>query len=136
MYLLTAIFNQSCINDVLTDLKDRSIEGVTISSVSGKGGLGFIKLNGQTELDNNVRLDIVVSNESYKESAKEAIRSNTSDLANGSGKMWVTKVLEVERIRTGETDEAALAQGPFKNLCQSGKITNTQGNTDEDRSRC
>jgi len=24
----------------------------------------------------------------------------------------------------------------FKNLCQSGKITNTQGNTDEDRNRC
>ena len=26
--------------------------------------------------------------------------------------------------------------GPFKNLCQSGKITNTQGKTHEDRSRC
>ena len=25
---------------------------------------------------------------------------------------------------------------PFKNLCQSGKITNTQGKTHEDRSRC
>ena len=24
----------------------------------------------------------------------------------------------------------------FKNLCQSGKITNTQGNIDEDRNRC
>jgi len=27
-------------------------------------------------------------------------------------------------------------QGPFKILCQSGKITNTQGATHEDRSRC
>ena len=27
-------------------------------------------------------------------------------------------------------------RGLFKNLCQSGKITNTQGNTDEDRNRC
>ena len=26
--------------------------------------------------------------------------------------------------------------GPFKNLCQSGKITNTKGETHEDRSRC
>ncbi len=26
--------------------------------------------------------------------------------------------------------------GPFKNLCQSGKITNTQGKTDEYRNRC
>ena len=27
-------------------------------------------------------------------------------------------------------------KGPFKNLCQSGKITNTQGKTHENRSRC
>ena len=26
--------------------------------------------------------------------------------------------------------------GPFKILCQSGKINNTQGTTYEDRSRC
>ncbi len=25
---------------------------------------------------------------------------------------------------------------PFKNLCQSGKITNTQGHTDEYKNRC
>jgi len=29
-----------------------------------------------------------------------------------------------------------VSAGPFKNLCQSGKITNTQGNTDEYRNRC
>ncbi len=109
MYLLTAIFNQSCLKDVLTDLKDRGIEGVTISHVAGKGGLGFIKESGETELDKNIRLDIVVSNEKYKESAKEAIRANTREIETGSGKMWVTQVLEVERIRTGEIDEEALA---------------------------
>ena len=30
----------------------------------------------------------------------------------------------------------AFLLGPFKNLCQSGKITNTKGETHEDRSRC
>ena len=30
----------------------------------------------------------------------------------------------------------AIVLGPFKNLCQSGKITNTKGETHEDRSRC
>ena len=109
MYLLTAIFNQSCLNDVLIDLKDRGIEGVTISHVVGKGGLGFIKENGDTELDKNIRLDIVISNDAFKESAKEAIRTNTRALETGSGKMWVTPVLEVERIRTGEINESALA---------------------------
>ncbi|MBU0631465.1 hypothetical protein KKA17_02360 [bacterium] len=109
MYLLTAIFNQSCLKDVLIDLKDRGIEGVTISHVVGKGGLGFITKEGETELDKNIRLDIVISNETFKESAKEAIRINTREIETGSGKMWVTPVLEVERIRTGEVNESALA---------------------------
>ena len=109
MYLLTAIFNQSCLKDVLTDLKERGIEGVTISHVVGKGGLGFIKESGETELDKNIRLDIVISNDTFKESAKEAIRANTREIETGSGKMWITPVLEVERIRTGEINESALA---------------------------
>ncbi len=108
MYQLTAIFNRSCLRDVLQELKEHAIEGVTISEVIGKGGLAFFD-DGQIELDENIRLDIVVSNEFFKEAAKEAIRSNTRDLGKGSGKMWVTPVLEVERIRTGETNEAALS---------------------------
>jgi nitrogen regulatory protein P-II 1 len=110
MYLLTAVFNKNCLNDVLQELYDQKIEGVTIGNVIGKGGLGFVEADGHIELDEKVRLDIVLSNDTYKERAKEAIRSNAQDLGNGSGKMWVTPVLEVERIRTGETNEAALTQ--------------------------
>ena len=40
----------------------------------------------------------------------EAIRAHTQDLGHGAGKIWVTPVLEVERIRTGERDESALTQ--------------------------
>jgi nitrogen regulatory protein P-II 1 len=107
MYQLTAIFNRSCLSDVLQELKEHAIEGFTISEVIGKGGLAFTD-DGAVELDENVRIDIVVSNELFKEAAKEAIRANTRDLGKGSGKMWVTPVLEVERIRTGETNEAVL----------------------------
>ena len=103
MYLLTAVFNKNCLNDVLQDLNDNKIEGITISSVSGKGG------NVTSKLDDNIRIDIVISNDKFKEVAKEAIRSNTREMSTGSGKMWVTPVLEVERIRTGETNESALA---------------------------
>jgi nitrogen regulatory protein PII len=110
MYLLTAIFNKSCLSDVLQGLYEQKIEGVTVGNVIGKGGLGFVESDGHIELDEKVRLDIVLSNDTYKEKAKEAIRSNAQDLGNGSGKMWVTPVLEVERIRTGETNEAALTQ--------------------------
>jgi nitrogen regulatory protein PII len=109
MYLLTAIFNSSCLNDVLTDLREKEIQGITISNVIGKGGIGFINESGETNLDKKIRIDIVLSNDTFKELAKEAIRANTRETGTGSGKMWVTPVLEVERIRTGETDESALA---------------------------
>jgi len=115
MYQLTAIFNRNCLEDVLQELFERKLEGVTVSSVIGKGGLGFIEEGGNVDLDEKVRIDIVLSSEGYKESAKEAIRSNTQDTGHGAGKMWVTPVLEVERIRTGETDEAALAQSNAMN---------------------
>lgn len=110
MYLLTAIFNRSCLKDVLQELSEQKIEGVTVTSVIGKGGLGFLLKNNNIDLDEKVRIDIVLSSDTYKERAKEAIRVNAQDLGHGAGKMWVTPVLEVERIRTGETNEAALTQ--------------------------
>jgi len=114
MYQLTAIFNKSCLNDVLQDLFDKKIEGVTLSDVIGKGGLGFIEEGGEPDLDPKIRIDIVVSNDHYKELAKEAVRANTQDIGHGSGKMWVIPVLEVERVRTGETNESALTQSHIR----------------------
>jgi len=107
MYLLTAIFSKSCLKEVLLDLKENEVEGVTISSVSGKGI--FLTDDEQMHLDENIRMEIVISNDKHKELAKEIIRANTRELTRGSGKMWVTPVLEVERIRTGEVNEAALS---------------------------
>lgn len=105
MYLITAIVNRECVKDILIDLKDSDIEGVTLVKVKGKGK--FIEEEIQ-DVDEHIKLEIVVSDDRYKELAKEAIRANTGNIEKGSGKMWVTPVLEVERLRTGETDEDAL----------------------------
>lgn len=110
MFLLTAIFNKSCLHDVIQELFEQKIEGITVSDVIGKGGLGFSEQKGGIDLDFKVKIEIVVSDDEYKEKAKEAIRATTQDTGHGSGKMWVTPVLEVERIRTGELNEAALTQ--------------------------
>ena len=110
MYQITAVFNKANLNDVLQELYDSKIEGVTLSQVIGKGGLGFMEESGATDLYEKVMAIIVVSNDEYKEKAMEAIRANCHDLGNGAGKMWVTPVLEVERIRTGEKNETALSQ--------------------------
>ena len=110
MYQVVAIFNKVCLKDVLQELYDRKIEGITVIDVIGKGGIGFMEENGTIDLDSKVKIEIIVSSEEYKETAKEAIRSNTQDLGHGAGKMWVLPVLEVERIRTGETGADALTQ--------------------------
>lgn len=110
MFQITAVFNRHCLNDVLRELFDNAIEGVTVMDVIGKGSLGIAEKNNTPDLFPKVMLLIVVSNTESKETAMEAIRSHTQDLGHGAGKMWVTPVLEVERIRTGEKDESALSQ--------------------------
>jgi len=109
MYLITAVINSECLTNLLEDLSSYGIEGVTISDARGKGRLANIETKDIHSMDTHVRLDIVVSNDTFKELAKEAIRANARELEKGSGKMWVTPVLEVERIRTGETNDDALA---------------------------
>lgn len=110
MFQITAVFNRHCLNDVLRELFDNLIEGVTVMDVIGKGSLGIAEKNNAPDLYPKVMLLIVVSDDTNKKTAMEAIRAHTQDLGHGAGKMWVTPVLEVERIRTGEKDETALAQ--------------------------
>lgn len=110
MMQITAVFNKHCLNDVLRELFDNLIEGVTVMDVIGKGSLGIAEKNNMPDLYPKVMIIIVISDNQHKEIAMEAIRSHTQDLGHGAGKMWVTPVLEVERIRTGEKDESALTQ--------------------------
>ena len=107
---ITAIFNKHCLNDVLRELFDNLIEGVTVMDVIGKGSLGIAEKNNSADLYPKVMIIIVVSDDAHKETTMEAIRAHTQDLGHGAGKMWVTPVIEVERIRTGEKNESALTQ--------------------------
>jgi nitrogen regulatory protein PII len=125
MYLITAIINAECVKDVLEDLKASMIEGVTLSKVKGKGKF----IDTMKDVDEHVRLDIVVSSDHFKELAKEAIRDNARNSEKGSGKMWVTPVLEVERLRTGETNEDALSHSTVKKAADLIKETFTTEDT-------
>jgi nitrogen regulatory protein PII len=109
MYMVIAVFNQYNLKDVLEDLFANNIEGVTVTDVIGKGSFGLKEAdNNPVDLLAKVKVEIVVSNESNREKAMEAIRANCQDLGRGAGKMWWVAVGGVERIRTGEKDEDAL----------------------------
>lgn len=109
MYMIIAVFNQYDLKNVLEELFENNIEGVTVSDVIGKGSFGLKEAdNKPTDLVAKVKLEIVVSNEKSREIAMECIRANCQDLGRGAGKMWWVNVCGVERIRTGETDADAL----------------------------
>ncbi len=110
MFLITAIVNVGCVKDILDDLKSSNIEGVTLIQVKGRGKF----MQEMQDAEEHIKLEIVVSDYHFKELAQEAIRTNARNIESGAGKMWVTPVLEVERIRTGETGKDALSHSSTK----------------------
>ena len=109
MYMLIAVFNKYDLKNVLEDLFENDIEGVTVSDVIGKGSYGLKEADNQpTDLFPKVKVELVISNEKTRDTAMECIRANCQDLGRGAGKMWWVPVGGVERVRTGETDIDAL----------------------------
>jgi nitrogen regulatory protein PII len=107
--MLIAVFNQYDLQNVLSDLFENNIEGITVTQVIGKGSYGLKEAdNNPVDLFEKVKIEIVVSNEQNREIAMECIRANCQDMGRGAGKMWWVPVGGVERIRTGETDVDAL----------------------------
>ena len=127
MYMVIAVFNQHDLKNVLEDLFDNNIEGVTVSQVIGKGS--FVRNEGDNkpvDLFEKVKIEIVVSDDKHRELAMECIRANCQDLGRGAGKMWWLDVCGVERIRTGETNADALTTQIDKkipNIMNNGIVT-------------
>ncbi|QOY55365.1 P-II family nitrogen regulator [Candidatus Sulfurimonas marisnigri] len=117
MFQINAVLNPSVIDDVVQGLHDEKIHGITITNVVGKGCF-----NKENKLIEKVLIVIVVADTIHKEKAMEAIRANAQDIEHGTGKMWVTPVLEVERIRTGEKDLDALSFTTKKEVLHSEKV--------------
>jgi nitrogen regulatory protein PII len=105
MFQITAVLNRSTIDDIVEDLIDEGIPGVTVSDVLGKGCYTDM----ENDLTEKAMIFVIVRDEINKEKAMEAIRANAQTMEKGSGKMWVTPVVEVERLRTGEKNGDALS---------------------------
>jgi len=112
MKLITAIIKPFKLDDVRAGLSDAGIEGVTVTEVKGFG-----RQRGHTELYRGaeyvvdflpkVKLEIALSEEQL-DIAIEAILQAAGTGKIGDGKIFVTNVEKVIRIRTGETGVEAL----------------------------
>ena len=112
MQLITAIVKPFKLDDVKDALKAAGIQGITVSEV-----LGFGRQGGHTETYRGaeykidfvpkVRLEIVVDN-SEVDRIVEAIKAAATTGKIGDGKIWVTNVERIVRIRTGEEGSDAI----------------------------
>ena len=113
MKKIEAIIKPFKLEDVKNALIQVGIEGMTISEVKGYG-----RQQGHTELYRGaeyvvefipkVKIEIYVSSEEFAQKAIEAIKENALTGKIGDGKIFVSDISNVIRIRTGEEDEEAL----------------------------
>ena len=112
MQLITAIVKPFKIDDVKDALKAAGIQGITVSEVRGfgrQGGHTETYRGAEYKIDfvPKVRLEIVVDN-SEVDRVLEAIKAAASTGKIGDGKIWVTNVERIIRIRTGEVGSDAI----------------------------
>ena len=112
MKMVTAIVKPFKLDEVREALSAIGVQGITVTEVKGFG-----RQKGHTELYRGaeyvvdflpkVKVEVVVK-ESDVERAIEAIVKAAKTGKIGDGKIFVTAVEQVVRIRTGETDESAI----------------------------
>ena len=112
MQWITAIIKPFKLEEVREALGEVGVSGLTVTEVKGFG-----RQKGHTELYRGaeyvvdflpkVKVEVVVK-ESDVERAIEAIVKAAKTGKIGDGKIFVTAVEQVVRIRTGETDESAV----------------------------
>lgn len=112
MKLVIGIVRPEKANDVLEALYRAEVRGVSISKVEGHGGeLDRVETYRGTTvkvgLSDKVRFEIAVSDD-FVEPAIDAISRGARTGEVGDGKIFVLPLERAVRIRTGESDKAAV----------------------------
>jgi len=110
--LVIGIVRPEKANDVLEALYRAEVRGVSISRVEGHGGeLDRVETyrgtTVQVGLSDKVRFEIGVT-DPFVEPTVKAIADGARTGEVGDGKIFVVPVDQVVRIRSGETDDAAV----------------------------
>ena len=112
MKKIEAIIKPFKLDDVKDALHDIGVQGITVTEVKGFG-----RQKGHTELYRGaeyvvdflpkVKIEVVIDDQ-ILESAVEAIQTAAHTGRIGDGKIFITTIEEVIRIRTGETGVDAI----------------------------
>ena len=112
MKLITSVIKPFKLDDVREALADIGVQGITVTEVKGFG-----RQKGHTELYRGaeyvvdflpkIKLEIAVG-QAMVDSIVEAITKSAATGKIGDGKIFISSLDEVIRIRTGETGEEAV----------------------------
>ncbi len=112
MKLVTAIVKPFRLDDVRNALSEVGIQGMTVSEVKGFG-----RQRGHTELYRGAeyvvdflpkaKIEVAVSDELVERVVETVVEAAKTGKV-GDGKIFVTNLEQVWRIRTGETGDSAL----------------------------
>ncbi len=112
MKLVTAVIKPFKLDDVKDALKGVGISGITVTEVRGFGRQGghtetYRGAEYQIDFVPKVSLQVVVPDE-QSDQVVDTIAQSASTGKIGDGKIWVTEVERVVRIRTGEEGNDAV----------------------------
>jgi nitrogen regulatory protein P-II 1 len=112
MKLITAIVKPFTLDDVKTALEEAGVLGMTVSEIQGYG-----RQKGHTEVYRGaeysvdfvpkVRIEVVVDDSIVDKVVDAVVRSARTGKI-GDGKVWVSPVETIVRVRTGERGTDAL----------------------------
>jgi len=112
MKLITAVVRPHRWENVREALEALGVSGMTLSEVSGYG-----RQKGHTEVYRGAEYDVllvpkvrieVIAEEPDVQPIIDAILASAATGKIGDGKIWVSPIESVQRVRTGETGSAAI----------------------------
>ena len=115
MKKIEAIIKEENLNAVKEALEEAGFMEMTVYPVRGRGTKGGIALEwraGPYKVDflHKVMMMVVVKDEDYPKVVDIVVKVCRSDQTGGAGKIFISTIDEVIRIRTGERDELALSK--------------------------
>lgn len=112
MYLVTAIIKPHRLEDVTAALKGIDVNGMTMSEVQGFGrqrGHTEVYRGGEYNVDFIPKTMIqIVCDSTVADKIADVIADTARTGKIGDGKIWISELSRVVRVRTGETGEDAL----------------------------